>query len=93
MAIERRHGVYVPKGADKKHVPMVGPGISVWAIIGYSALHKWDMAKVLSNWDGYLTEDDVLSAWEFYKEHPATIDDKLRRNEADDLDPEEWGLA
>jgi len=46
MAVERGHGVYIPEGAGKRHEPMVGPGVSVWAIIGYLQLYDWDVSRV-----------------------------------------------
>lgn len=93
MAVQRHRGVYIPQEPGKRHEPMVGPGVSVWAVIGYSRLFDWDLTRVTENWKGYLTEDDVRAAWEYYERHPEEIDRKLRANEEPDLDPKEWGLS
>ena len=63
MAVHKQRGVYIPDEPGRKHVPMVGPGISVWAIIDVSRLYDWDLQKVTGNWEGYLTEADVRAAW------------------------------
>jgi uncharacterized protein (DUF433 family) len=92
MAVERRKGVYVPDGPNNRHEPMVGPGVSVWAIVGYLKFYDWDVSRIQQAYDPYLTEDDVRAAWDYYKRHTVEIDEKLRRNEMPDLDPAEWGL-
>jgi len=93
MAVERGHGVYIPEGAGKRHEPMVGPGVSVWAIIGYLQLYDWDVSRVQQAYDPDLTEEDVRAAWDYYKRHPAEIDAKLEANARMDFDYSEWGIV
>jgi len=55
--------------------------ITVWGLVNNRRLGLAD-AQILKNIFG-LTPEDLLAAWDYYREHPAEIDEDIRENEAD----------
>ena len=55
--------------------------ITVWILVGYRKLGASD-AELLESYPT-LTHDDLEAAWTYYREHPAEIDEAIRRNEED----------
>jgi uncharacterized protein (DUF433 family) len=55
--------------------------ITVWGLVNYRRLGLAD-ARILENIVG-LTPEDLRAAWDYYREHPAEIDEDIRDNEAD----------
>ena len=68
-------------GSGERHEAVVGPGVPVWSVVGYLKLFDWNIAKVMDEFGGVLTREDVEAAWSYYKEHGDEIDLKLRLNE------------
>ncbi|MGH7223185.1 MAG: DUF433 domain-containing protein [Gemmataceae bacterium] len=55
--------------------------ITVWGLVNSRRLGAAD-EQILENIVG-LTPEDLQAAWDYYREHPAEIDDDIRANEAD----------
>jgi uncharacterized protein (DUF433 family) len=55
--------------------------ITVWGVVNSRRLGAAD-EQILENIVG-LTPGDLHAAWEYYREHPAEIDEDIRDNEAD----------
>jgi uncharacterized protein (DUF433 family) len=55
--------------------------ITVWGLVNSRRLHVAD-EQILENIVG-LTPEDLQAAWDYYREHPAEIDEDIRENEAD----------
>jgi uncharacterized protein (DUF433 family) len=55
--------------------------ITVWGLVNYRRLGLTD-EQILQNIAG-LTPEDLQAAWDYYREHPAEIDEDIRENEAD----------
>lgn len=55
--------------------------ITVWGLVNSRRLGLAD-EQILANIVG-LTPDDLHAAWDYYREHPAEIDEDIRDNEAD----------
>jgi len=69
-------------GPGERGEPVVArSGVPVWTIAGYLKLFGWDTDKVVEEFDGVLTRDEVGAAREYYKEHDKEIDQKLLVNQ------------
>lgn len=55
--------------------------ITVWGLVNSHRLGAAD-EQILENIVG-LTPEDLQGAWDYYREHPAEIDDDIRANETD----------
>jgi type III restriction enzyme len=55
--------------------------ITVWGLVNSRRLGATD-EQIMKNIVG-VTPDDLLAAWEYYRNHPAEIDEDIRENEAD----------
>src|SRR5438132_4035369 len=55
--------------------------ITVWGLVNSRRLGTAD-DQILRNIVG-LTPEDLQAAWDYYREHPAEIDEDIRENEAD----------
>ena len=55
--------------------------ITVWGLVNARHLGAPD-EQILENIVG-LTPEDLHTAWDYYREHPAEIDEDIRVNEAD----------
>jgi uncharacterized protein (DUF433 family) len=55
--------------------------ITVWGLVNARRLGATD-EQTLKNIVG-LTPDDLQAAWEYYRAHPAEIDEDIRENEAE----------
>jgi uncharacterized protein (DUF433 family) len=55
--------------------------ITVWGLVNSRRLGLTDL-QILEN-IGDLTPEDLHVAWDYYREHPAEIDEDIRENEAD----------
>jgi uncharacterized protein (DUF433 family) len=55
--------------------------ITVWGLVNARRLGATD-EQTLKNIVG-LTADDLQAAWEYYRAHPAEIDEDIRDNEAE----------
>lgn len=53
--------------------------ITVWILVGYRKLGVSD-TRLLEFYPA-LAQDDLNAAWEYYREHPAEIENAIRRNE------------
>ena len=53
--------------------------VTVWILVGYRQLGLSD-ARLLEYYPA-LAQADLDAAWEYYREHPAEIDEAIRRNE------------
>jgi len=53
--------------------------ITVWILVGYRKLGV-DDARLVEFYPS-LTRRDLDAAWEYFQEHPAEIEDAIRRNE------------
>ena len=56
--------------------------ISVWGLVNSRRLGATD-EQILENIVG-LTPDDFRAAWDYYRQHPAEIDEDIRENEEAD---------
>ena len=57
------------------------PDDPVWGLVNSRRLGLAD-AQILENIVG-LKPEDLQAAWDYYREHPAEIDEDIRVNEAD----------
>lgn len=80
MAAQRQRGVYIPQEPGKRHEPMVGPGVSVWAVISYLKAYDWDVNEVLNEFQDVLSREDILAAQEYYRSHIDEIEAVLAAN-------------
>jgi len=55
--------------------------VTVWGLVNSRRLGAAD-EQILANIVG-VTPEDLRAAWDYYREHPAEIDDDIRANEAD----------
>lgn len=55
--------------------------ITVWGLVNARRLGTPD-DQILQNIVG-LTHEDLQAAWDYYRQHPAEINDDIRVNEAD----------
>ncbi len=55
--------------------------ITVWGLVNSRRLGLPD-EQILENIVG-LTPEDLQAAWDYYREHPAEIDEDIHENEAD----------
>ncbi|MBI3823617.1 MAG: DUF433 domain-containing protein [Planctomycetes bacterium] len=55
--------------------------ITVWGLVNSRRLGAAD-EQILGNIVG-LTPEDLRTVWDYYREHPAEIDEDIRDNEAD----------
>ena len=55
--------------------------ITVWGLVNSRRLGASD-EQILKNIIG-LTPDDLIAAWDYFREHAAEIDEDIRDNEAD----------
>jgi type III restriction enzyme len=55
--------------------------ITVWGLVNSRRLGLAD-AQILENIVG-ITPEDLHVAWDYYRDHPAEIDEDIRDNEAD----------
>ena len=55
--------------------------ITVWGLVNSRRLGMAD-DQILRNIMG-LTPEDMQAAWDYYREHPAEIDEDIRENEED----------
>jgi uncharacterized protein (DUF433 family) len=55
--------------------------IPVWVLVGYRRLGTGDTR--LLEFYPTLTQEDLDAAWEYHREHPAEIEEAIRRNEDD----------
>jgi uncharacterized protein (DUF433 family) len=55
--------------------------ITVWGLVNARRLGAAD-EEMLKSVVG-LTPDDLDAAWDYYRQHPAEIDEDIRENEAD----------
>jgi uncharacterized protein (DUF433 family) len=55
--------------------------ITVWGLVNSRRLGLAD-EQILASIVG-LTPDDLQAAWDYYREHPAEIDEDIRANKAD----------
>ena len=55
--------------------------ITVWGLVNSRRLGGTD-EQILKNVVG-LTPEDLLAAWDYYRDHPEEIDEDIRENEAE----------
>src|SRR5690348_12744055 len=55
--------------------------IMVWLLVSFKQ-SGWSHTKILTNYPT-LTEDDLNAAWEYYRLHPAEIEEAIRLNHQD----------
>ena len=55
--------------------------ITVWGLVNLRRLGATE-EQILENIVG-LTPEDLRAAWDYYRQHPAEIDEDIRENEAD----------
>jgi uncharacterized protein (DUF433 family) len=55
--------------------------ITVWGLVNSRRLGGTD-EQILTNVVG-LTPEDLLAAWDYYRDHPEEIDEDIRENEAE----------
>jgi len=70
--------IETPIEVGRRHEPIIkGKGVPVWVVVSYSTKHHMSPAQISQLWDGYITEEDITAALEYWRMHPEAIEDKL----------------
>ena len=63
---------------SRRSVPIIrDKGMSVWSIIGYYRVYEGDKARLLADYGGHLTVEELEAALAYYQDYPDGIDRKL----------------
>ena len=63
---------------SRRSVPIIrDKGFSVWSVIGYFRVCGENESRVLADYRGELTAEELNAALAYYREHPEGIDEKL----------------
>ena len=63
---------------SRRSVPVIKEkGFSVWSVVGYYRACEEDKKRVLADYGGGLTEEELDAALFYYQEYPDEIDRKL----------------